>query len=220
MVARRLSILLVGLLAFVVGAPAGAVTAATYPPTVPPPTLGPPSGVTVSDALVAPGSTVTLTAFGYDPGTTVTVTVTGPATALVLSLGPALDRAGTAALRSTRTSRVAVGLVVKGLAGAFRAATTRGTDVADARGVVSSRIKFTRSGRYTVTVTGRDPDGSFRRVTTQVRVAVGAGAGRGSSRLPRTGGDYLPYLLVGGVLIVGGTGAVVAARRRRQSAAA
>jgi LPXTG-motif cell wall-anchored protein len=96
---------------------------------------------------------------------------------------------------------------------------------ADDSGVISTNVLLSHSGTTTIVVTGVDPSGAARVLTSVVEAtstsASGSGSGSGSkASLPDTGASIGTPLVVGAALLLGGAGAVLAGRRRRRRATA
>jgi hypothetical protein len=171
--------------------PAFAQTQGTYPPTG--------QQLTVSESTVAPGESFTVAGEGAEPGATVTFTLRRSSSALgaarTLAAGPRLA-ALTAAVRPQAQGSVSLGSTTANGDGEFSATLTipSGTD----------------AGVYTVSATS---GGEVLAVVT-IRVAAAGGVGD----LPFTGGNVLPGLAVGALLIVAGGLLLLSLRRRRSVA--
>ncbi|HVQ95035.1 MAG TPA: LPXTG cell wall anchor domain-containing protein [Mycobacteriales bacterium] len=98
------------------------------------------------------------------------------------------------------------------------------TVTADDSGVISTNVLLSHSGTTTIVVTGVDPTGAARVLTSVVEAtsvsASGSGSGSGSKALPDTGASIGAPLVLGVALLLGGAGAVLAGRRRRRRATA
>src|SRR6266550_7197281 len=116
-------------------------------------------------------------------------------------------------------SSVTVTVVVQDF-GVVRSFTTK----ADSAGNVATSVLLSVAGTATVTMSGADPDGVPRLLTSTVFVASppsaagppGQAGPPSKAGLPNTGANVLSPLVIGGVLVLGGAGAIVAARRRRR----
>ncbi|MEN3361308.1 MAG: hypothetical protein V7637_5290 [Mycobacteriales bacterium] len=90
------------------------------------------------------------------------------------------------------------------------------TVTADSSGAISTGVLLSRFGRATIVVTGLDPNGASRVLTSVVEATAVAAGGAG---LPNTGASIRIPLVLGGALLLGGAGAVLAGRRRRRAIA-
>jgi hypothetical protein len=165
-------------------------------------TVYPPGGkkLTISESTVAPGESFTVAGEGADPGATVTFTLRRSSSALggnhALAAAPRLV-ALTAAIRPQAQSSVNLGSTTANSDGEF-SATLRipaGTD----------------PGVYTVTASS---NGDVLAVVTIRVLAAASGVGD----LPFTGGNVLPGLAIGAMLIVAGGLLLLSLRRRRSTA--
>ncbi len=104
-----------------------------------------------------------------------------------------------------------------------------GTATADASGVATLQATIpadTTLGAHTITAVGPAPDGSELSLSCRITVvpasAAGAGDGRPSGSLPRTGDDSsIPLAKLGLALAaLGGVATAVASKRRKRAAAA
>jgi LPXTG-motif cell wall-anchored protein len=83
----------------------------------------------------------------------------------------------------------------------------------DALGEIFTTLHLTHAGETTIIVTGVDPDGAARVLTSVVEAASAGSAG---AELPNTGANIRAPLVLGGALLLGGAGAVLVTRRRRR----
>jgi LPXTG cell wall anchor motif len=163
----------------------------------------PPSSdkLTVSESTLSPGESFTVSGDGAEPGATVTFT---------------LKRSSSSALGANRAlaARPGLGQLVAAVRPQAQSSVPLGSTTADADGEFSATLTIpssTEPGVYTVTATS---GGDVLAVVT-IRVAA-ASAGVGD--LPFTGGNVLPGLAIGAMLIVAGGLLLLSIRRRRSVA--
>lgn len=158
----------------------------------------------VSSSTVAVGGTLTFTAGGFQPNRAVTVSVTRS------DIGAGGSGNGFLVIRTAAVGNQSV--------------------TADSAGAVSVPVKVGRSGVYTITASGFDPNGDARSVSSTVNVpavaasgtkSVAAGpaaaAAAGTGSLARTGVDNVATMawVAFGVLVLGGVLVSVATGRGR-----
>jgi hypothetical protein len=175
-----------------IAGPAFAQTEGTYPPKS--------QQLTVSESTVAPGESFTVAGDGAEPGATVTFTL----------------RRSSSALGAARTlaARPGLGQLVAAVRPQAQSAVPLGSTTADADGEFSATLTIpsgTDPGVYTVSaISGGD-------VLAVVTIRVAA-ASAGVGDLPFTGGNVLPGLAIGAMLIVAGGLLLLSIRRRRSVA--
>jgi LPXTG-motif cell wall-anchored protein len=86
-------------------------------------------------------------------------------------------------------------------------------------GDIAATVVLAAAGTATIVVTGIDPSGATR-VLTSVVLAASGSSGSASAGLPDTGASIGTPLLLGGALVLGGAGAILATRRRRRRGSA
>jgi hypothetical protein len=176
-----------------IAGPAFAQESQEYPPTS--------DKLTVSESTLSPGESFTVSGDGAEPGATVTFTLKRSSSSALgtnraLAAGPGLGQL-VAAVRPQAQSSVPLGSTTANGDGEFSATLTipSGTD----------------PGVYTVSaISGGD-------VLAVVTIRVAA-ASAGVGDLPFTGGNVLPGLAIGAMLIVAGGLLLLSIRRRRSVA--
>jgi LPXTG cell wall anchor motif len=172
---------------------AGPAFAQEYPPTS--------DKLTVSESTLSPGESFTVSGDGAEPGATVTFT---------------LMRSSSSALGTNRALAAGPGLgqLVAAVRPQAQSAVPLGSTTADADGEFSATLTIpsgTDPGVYTVSaISGGD-------VLAVVTIRVAA-ASAGVGDLPFTGGNVLPGLAIGAMLIVAGGLLLLSIRRRRSVA--
>lgn len=85
----------------------------------------------------------------------------------------------------------------------------------DSSGAVGATVHLSYAGQTTIVVTGVDPDGAVRVLSSVVEAASSSSGGKGSA-LPDTGASIGAPLVLGAALVAAGLGALLVTRRRRR----